>query len=301
MHTKSLSLFFIIILGVFQISMSAQDDLLDMLEENQEPVTNHTIATFKNTHLVSGNSIETTSNGVLNFTIQHRFGTLNSGWRDLWGLDNSTIRLGFEYGITEDLNIGIGRASYLKTYDAMVKWKFLKQKYGAKNFPFTATVISSIYLNSTEWQDPERTNYFTSRLDYHHALLLARKFGDGFSIQLMPTLVHRNLVSTAKDPNTLYAIGTGASLKISGSTRLNAEYYYLLPNQLDSEELTNSLSLGLDIETGGHVFQLHVTNSKGMTEKFLVGDTTGKWTDGDIYFGFNISRVFNIKKPQIPN
>jgi hypothetical protein len=243
---------------------------------------------------VSGHSIETNGKNVLQFMIQHRFGTLNSGWRDLFGLDNSTIRFGFEYGLTDHLNIGIGRASFLKTYDGIVKWRFLRQKSGAKNFPFSATAISSIYLNTTEWPEPERENYFSSRLSYHYSLLLARKFGDKLSLQLMPTAVHKNLVSATQDHNTMYAMGIGTSIKLSGSIRFNAEYYYLLPDQVYSQDLTNSLSVGLDIETGGHVFQLHLTNSKGMTEQFLVGNTTGKWSAGDIYFGFNISRVFTI-------
>ena len=106
----------------------AQEDLLDMLESSQEPQTNYTIATFKNTRVVSGQSIETNGKGVLQFMIQHRFGTINSGWRELWGLDNSTIRLGFEYGITDRLNIGLGRSSFLKTFDGLVKWRFLNQK-----------------------------------------------------------------------------------------------------------------------------------------------------------------------------
>ena len=181
----------------------------------------------------------------------------------------------------------------------MIKWRFLRQKSGASNFPFSATAVSSIYLNTTEWADPDRENYFSSRLSFHHALLIARKFGDKFSLQLMPTAVHRNLVSETRDLNTIYAIGAGTSVKLTGSLRFNIEYYYVLPDQIYSEPVTNSLSLGVDIETGGHVFQLHLTNSKGMTERFLAGNTTGKWGDGDIYFGFNVSRVFNVAKKKI--
>lgn len=294
--SKTIVIIFVLSCWFLPIKSYAQDDLLDMLESSQKPRTDYTIATFKNTRLVSGHSIETNGKGVLQFMIQHRFGTLNSGWRDLWGLDNSTIRLGFEYGITDHLNIGLGRASFLKTYDGMIKWRFLRQKSGAKNFPFSTTAVSSIYLNTTEWADPERENYFSSRLSYHHALLIARKFGDKISMQLMPTVVHRNLVDGTEDQNTIYALGIGSSVKLTGSLRFNVEYYYLPSNQISSEPLTNSLSLGVDIETGGHVFQLHLTNSKGMTERFLVGNTTGKWTDGDIYFGFNVSRVFNVGK-----
>jgi len=274
----------------------AQEDLLDMLEDSQEPQTDYTFATFKTTRLVSGHSIETTSKGVLQFMIQHRFGTVNSGWRDLWGLDNSTIRIGVEYGITDHLNIGLARSSFLKTYDFTGKWRFLRQKKGAENFPFTATAVSSMYLNTTEWEDPERENFFSSRLAFHHALLLARKFSNNFSLQLMPTVVHTNLVETPEDQNTVFAMGAGTSIRISGSTRLNVEYYYRLPDQVVSTEPTNALSIGFDIETGGHVFQFHISNSRGMNELRLINNTTGTWENGDIYFGFNISRVFNVGK-----
>lgn len=294
-------IFLVVILGV-QFSTRAQDDLMKMLEEQEEEVTNLTIATFKTTRLVSGHSIETNAEGVLQFLIGHRFGRLNSGWRDLYGIDNATIRLGFEYGITDNINIGVGRSSFEKTYDATFKWRFLRQKSGAKNFPFTATWVSSSYLNTMEWPNPERENYFSSRMNFHHALLLARKFGNAVSVQLMPTLVHRNIVQTKEDENTIYSMGVGSSIRLTGSLRANFEYYFIPEDQIFStiggEKVRNSLSVGVDLETGGHVFQIFLTNSRGMAEKFLVGETTGNWLDGDIHFGFNVSRVFTLKKPE---
>lgn len=285
----------------FPIGLMGQDDLLGFLEEQEEEVTNYTFATFKTTRLVSGHSVETNAEGVLQFMIAHRFSRLNTGWRDLWGVDNATIRFGFEYGITDDLNIGFGRSSFEKVFDGTIKYRFLKQKSGARNFPFTATAVSSMYVSAVEWAQPERENFFSSRMSYHHALLMARKF-DGFSLQLMPTLVHRNLVPTQNDNNSMFSMGGGASVQITGSLRANVEYYYILPNQYESliggEEIQNTLSIGVDIETGGHVFQLHLTNSRGMTEKYMVGETSGNWMDGDIHFGFNISRVFTLKKPE---
>lgn len=279
-----------------------QDDLLDLLNKKEEPVTNYTIATFKNTRLISGHSVETNGKRVLQFLIGHRFGRLNSGWRDLYGLDNATIRLGFDYGLTNNINIGFGRSSFQKTYDGLIKWKFLRQKSGEKNFPFTATWVSNIYMLANEWANPDRKNYFSSRLTYHHSLLMARKFNDWLSIQLMPTAVHRNLVTTQFDNNTVYSMGAGTSIKLNGSLRFNIEYYYLIPDQISSllggEEVKNALSVGIDLETGGHVFQLHFTNSRGMTEKYLIGETTGSWADGGIHFGFNVSRVFNVRKKE---
>lgn len=300
MPSKRLYFFFLICL-FSTAKLYAQDDLLGFLEEKEEAVTNYTFATFKSTRLVSGHSVETNSAGVLQFLIGHRFSRINDGWRNLFGIDNATIRLGFDYGLTDNINIGFGRSSFEKTFDFFVKYRFLRQKSGAENFPFTATLVSSAYINSTEWAEPERENYFSSRMSYHNAILIARKF-EHFSLQLMPTVVHRNLVPTENDQNTIFSMGGGASVPITGSLRANVEYYYILPDQINSpvggEEVQNTLSIGVDIETGGHVFQLHMTNSRGMTEKFLVGETTGEWLDGDIHFGFNVSRVFTLRKPE---
>ena len=204
--------------------------------------------------------------------------------------------------MTDNLNIGFGRSSYQKTFDGTLKWRFLRQKSGSENFPFTATWVSNLYVNSQTWPNPDRTNYFTSRLYFHHALLLARKFNEALSVQLMPTIVHRNLVKTIADKNTIFSIGAATSIRLSKSVRLNLEYYLIPPGQISStiggEKVRNSLSVGVDLETGGHVFQLHITNSRGMTEKYLVGETTGDWLKGDIHFGFNVSRVFTVVKPK---
>jgi len=288
---------------LISISFSfGQDDLLDMLEETEEPTTDYAFATFKTTRLVSGHSVETNAAGVLQFLVGHRFGRVNAGWQELFGIDNATIRFGFEYGLTDNLNIGIGRSSFQKTYDGTIKWRFLRQKSGAENFPFTATYVATIFMDTREWANPDRENYFSSRLNYNHSLLLARKFGRTFSLQLMPSLVHRNLVKTMEDQNTIFAMGAGTSIRLNGSARFNIEYHYIPEGQIISliggEKVQNSLSFGLDFETGGHVFQFQLTNSRGMTERYLVGETTGSWLDGDIHLGFNISRVFTVKKPK---
>ena len=300
-NCKGIGFLFFILL-VSSVSGHSQEDLLELLQQQEEPITEYTIATFKNTRVVSGHSVETNAEGVLQFLIGHRFGRINSGWRELYGLDNAIIRMGFEYGLTDNINIGIGRSSFQKTYDASFKWKLFKQKYGASYFPVTMTWLSNIYLLSQKWVEPDRENYFSSRMTYHHSLMIARKFGDLFSLQLMPSATHRNLVSTRNDNNTILAIGAGSSLRLTGSMRFNMEYYFILPDQISSpiggESVKNSFSLGIDLETGGHVFQLHFTNSRGMTEKYLIGETTGTWGDGDIHYGFNVSRVFTIKKPK---
>lgn len=287
---------------MLSMDVKGQEDLLALLNEKQSPEVNYTFATFKTTRIVSGNSVEMHPKGDLQFLIGHRFGRVNSGWRDLYGLDNGTIRFGFEYGLNDNLNIGIGRSSFQKTFDGTLKWRLLRQKSGSEQFPFTATWISTAYLLANEWPNPERENLFSSRLSYNHSLLVARKFSKHLSLQLMPTVVHRNLVEAEDDQNTILAIGGGSSIRITGSLRFNMEYHYILPDQIVSdlggEAISNSFSLGIDLETGGHVFQLNFSNSRGMTEKYLVGETTGQWDKGDIHFGFNVSRVFTTKRSQ---
>ena len=163
--------------------------------------------------------------------------------------------------------------------------------------PVSVSVVTSIALKTLKFPDQTRTNYFTSRLAYVAQILVARKISEAISIQVTPSYVHRNLVATELDPNDIWALGAGARLKLTKRVSLNGEYFYIAnPKTYMNPQIYNPLSLGFDIETGGHVFQLFFTNSLGMTEKQFIGGTTGQWKKGDIHFGFNISRVFTLKK-----
>jgi hypothetical protein len=161
--------------------------------------------------------------------------------------------------------------------------------------PITLSYAPTVALKTLKFEDASRENYYTSRLFFTHQLIIGRKFSEGTSLQLMPTFTHRNLVQLAAEPNDLIAIGIGGRQKISKRVSLNVEYYYQLPDY-KLTNTTNSLSVGFDIETGGHVFQLHFTNSQGMSERTFITETNGNWADGDIFVGFNISRVFTIGK-----
>ena len=270
-------------------------ELMDIFGE-EEPTTDYATATFKTTRVVSGHSIENPANGVLLFTISHHFGKINSGAYDFFGLDQATIRLGLEYGINDFLSVGIGRSTYQKTIDGFVKAKLLRQSKGVRNMPISLTAFSAMDLFSLKWQDTERTNYFTSRLSFVHQLLIARKFTERLSLQLTPTYIHKNLV-VEENTNDNFALGIGGRYKITKRLSVNLEYFHNLPGYI-ADNFENPLSVGFDIETGGHVFQLHFTNSQPMFDRALITETMGKWENGDIYFGFNISRVFTIKKPE---
>lgn len=274
----------------------AQEDLMDMLEDKTIDEIHYASATFKSTRIMNGHSVEKMPPGQLDFRISHRFGTLNSGPYEFFGLDQSGIRLGLEYGIFKWLMVGIGRGTYEKTFDGFCKFTILKQSSGARVMPVFVSALSSVAVTSVKWSDPDRTNYFSSRLSYVQQLLIARKVNQSFSVQLAPTFVHRNLVATEFDPNDLYAIGAGGRVKLTSRISFNAEYYYMINRgPYMSQTVYDPLSLGFDIETGGHVFQLIFTNSIAMIEKGFIGETTGNWTKGDIHFGFNISRVFTLK------
>jgi hypothetical protein len=286
-----------LVLSMIPPGIFAQDDLMNLLNNNAAKEINYTTATFKSTRIMNGHSVEKMPPGQLDFRISHRFGTINSGAYDFFGLDQSNVHFGLEYGFFKWLMVGVGRGTYEKTFDGFAKFSLLRQSSGAKLMPVSVSLFSSVAIKTAKWSDPLRTNYFSSRLSYVGQVLIARKINPSFSVQLTPSYVHRNLVVTELDPNDLYAVGAGGRIKLTKRISLNAEYYYLAnPKTYMSQLVYNPLSLGVDIETGGHVFQLLFTNSLAMIEKGFIGETTGSWKHGDIHFGFNISRVFTLKK-----
>lgn len=285
------SMAILLFLGFGSLAFSQEEDLLSLLGE--EETVNLVTSSFKANRVVNLHSLESTAGGELDIKISHRFGFLSGGIYELFGLDQASIRIGGDYGITDRLTVGLGRSSYEKTYDGFIKYKFLRQTTGAKKMPLTVAGLTTMAIKTLKPSDPTRENYFSSNLYYTFQLILGRKFSESFSLQLSPTLVHRNLVATVEEENDVFAVGIAGRIKLSKRTSLNAEYIYVLPGQL-AEQYRNSLSIGFDIETGGHVFQLHFTNSTSMIEKGFITETVGNWVDGDIHFGFNISRTFSV-------
>lgn len=272
----------------------AQDDLMDLLDDPIQ-VTEPIISTFKGTRIITGHSVETRGGGTLDLIFMHRFGRLNSGAYNLWGLDDAWIRIGTEYAISNDFSIGIGRSSYEKTYDGFLKYKILQQTEGVKNIPFTGTAFISMAINTLKPTDPNQEVKFSSRTSYTYQFLLARKFNPKLSMQFTPTLVHHNIVKTLDENNDIFALGFSGRHKISKRMAITFEYFYQFNNNTLSPNY-NPLGLGIEIETGGHVFQLVFANSQAMIEKSYITQTSGDFFDGDIHFGFNISRVFQLKK-----
>lgn len=290
--------FFIIFFLGFGISFttSAQDeDLLKLVGGDDKPKKEYVDYSFKSSRVIMSHSMELIRPGVMDLRILHRFGNINKGVYELFGLDNATMRMGFDFGLTRNLMIGIGRSTNKKELDVFLKYRLVHQAKGPGALPFSFLLVGGSSITTLKFTDTTRKNYFSSRLGYYGQAIIGRKFSEGFSLQLMPTVVHRNLVPTPDDPNDLFAAGIGARMKLSRRISLNVDYYYRLnPNPDDGTQ--NPLSVGFDIETGGHVFQMHFTNAVGMNEKVFLLETNNKWGKGDIQFGFNISRAFQIKK-----
>ena len=291
---------FFILFMIYSNLLFAQSDLLSLVEKKDEKKKKEFISNaFKSTRVINGHSIEFVGKGVLDVRILHRFGTVNSGLNNLFGLDQANMRFGFDYGVGKRLMIGVGRSNVGKEWDGFIKFRPIWQARGGRwSSPVSVVMITGATYSTLPWADPSRKNYTTSRMAFYNELIIGKKFGERFSMQLAPTFVHRNLVGTAMDEHNIYALGIGARFKISKRTAFVVDYHYIAKG-LDREIYKDPLSIGFDIETGGHVFQLHFSNATGMNEKAFITNTTNDWEKGEIRFGFNMSRVFTVGKSKI--
>ena len=297
MYKKSVIIFCLFL----SISRSHAQDLDQLLTQTTGNETEYTSATFKSTRIVTGHSIEQMKAGELDVRFSHRFGTINEGAYKLWGLDEANVHFGGDYGITNWMMVGIGRGTYEKTYDGLLKFSILRQSHGVRNRFISLSYLTAASINTLTPNDmvlPAGAKvYFWDRVSFINQVLIARKFSDQLSLEINPTWVHRNMTLTEMDPNDVLSVGFGGRIKLSKRISFNVEYYYVIPPLHDYRSPTyGPLAVGFDIETGGHVFQIMFTNSLSMTEKGFITETSGKWGKRDIHLGFNISRVFSLKK-----
>jgi hypothetical protein len=274
----------------------SQDDLMKELEQNQKTDTDYAFQTFKGTRLVNGHTVETKAKGTLEFIFAHRFGAINGGLYEMYGLDDAYVRLGLDYGITDNMSVSIGRNSVDKTMDGYLKYKLIRQSKGARTFPVSITALGGAAYKTSPRKDAAPEGFHAvDRLAYVGQLLIARKFTTRFSLQIMPTIVHKNAVEQRiLEKNDQIAIGVGGRIKVSKSVALTSEYYYRVGVPANNP-YHNALGLGIDIETGGHVFQLVLTNTRGLTERSVITETEGNFAKGDIHLGFNVTRTFQLK------
>lgn len=265
----------------------------DLLNDMQSSNKNFTSNTFKASRIVIGHSVEQPAKGEMEFRISHRFGRLNGGIYEIWGLDDATVHFSFEYSPVDRITVGFGRSNWRKTYDVFLKFSLLRQQKGQVNIPFSVSYLISNEINTLK---NEIDNYkWFHRMVYTHQILVASKINKRLSLQLSPTYVHINLVDTRMINNDIVALGLGGRFKITNRMSFNAETFIISHGAMP-QNITyyNPLSFGIDLETGGHVFQILLSNSLPMREGAFIGETTGNWLDGDIHLGFNISRMFNL-------
>jgi len=277
----------------FQPSM-AQEDLLSLVGKDK-PKKERVKYAFKSPRVINGHSIEFLNPRTLDVRILHRFGPLDQGYKNFYGFDQANMRMGFDYGILHNLMVGVGRSNVNKELDGFIKFAPVRQSTGPGHFPITIALVAGMTMNTSAWADPNRKNFFTSRLGYYFQAVMGRKFSEGFTLQLSPTMVHTNLVAFHTQPNNIYALGVGARIKLSKRIALTGDYFHRF-NGLQEDVLYDPLSVGFDIETGGHVFQLHFSNAIGMNERAFITETTNSWEKKQMRFGFNLSRVFQIGK-----
>lgn len=287
MYTQMIDMkhIYLLILIFLGWNCMAQDDLLAELDSAQTEGS-YATASFKGLQIVTLQSTKLPAKKEFYMVVSHRFGTVKDGFSEFFGLDNATTKLGFIYGLTDWLSLSASRHTLLKVYEGSVKYRIIRQ---SDNFPVELLGYHTIGINSLYQKDDYPKIEFTDRLDYTTELLASRKFTDKLSFQLISAYIHKNLYNPQIENNNQFALGAGGRMKISKRLSLNLEYMY---NFDQPDFYTNPLSVGLDIETGGHVFQLLFTNSQPMTESGYLTNAAGDWGDGDFFFGFNLYRVF---------
>ncbi len=279
------------LLLLFPLISFTQDDLLR--EIDKDDTTKVAEAAFKGLKIVNLESTKLAAGKSLYFVVSHRFGSVQGGIREFFGLDQAVTRLHFIYGITDWLNVGLSRSSYQKTYDLNTKYRLIRQQEGGS--PVTVAGFNGVYINGNLDKDLEPDIQFIDRLGYISQVLVSRKINERLSLELAPSFFYDNYLPEASgdqdEQKAQFAIGAGGRYKISKRISINIDYAAHL-NRADNSAFKDPLSVGVDIETGGHVFQLHFTNAQPSFENGFLGQANGNWGDGVIFFGFNLSRTF---------
>ncbi|GAA4281139.1 DUF5777 family beta-barrel protein [Gaetbulibacter aestuarii] len=266
----------------------SQDDLLNEIDTNAAG-NQYVTSAFKGLKIVNFESTKLVAQGDFTFIVSHRFGSIKNGFDNFFGLDDAVTRLNFVFGVSDGLNFGVSRSSYQKIYEFSTKYRLLRQI--ENGFPVTIVGFNEVLINTGLSKDNLPGLEFENRLTYTWQFLISRKINENFTVELAPTFYHENYVALDDQENSQYALGIGARYKLGKRWSINADYGWHL-NRAASSPYKNPLSIGVDLETGGHVFQMHFTTAQGMNTNAFLGQATGDWTDGDIFFGFNLSRTF---------
>jgi hypothetical protein len=273
---------------VFPFLMVAQDDLLNEIDSTSS-VNESVSSAFKSLKIVNLESTKLASKGDLYFVVSHRFGYFDKGFEDFFGLDEANTRLQFVYGLTDGISVHASRSGFQKAYEFAAKYRLVSQKKTGS--PFEIVGFNSLAINTELDKVLLPKLEFSDRLAYVNQVLISRKFNEKLSLELAPTYFHENYVANNSQDNSQFALGLGGRYKLAKRWSFNMDYAAHF-NRASNSVFKNPLSIGFDLETGGHVFQMHFTNSQAMHESGYLGNTAGSWGDGQIAFGFNLVRVF---------
>ncbi len=278
---KHLLLFFTIFSGFIY----AQEDLLKEIDSIPTK-TEYVEPAFKALQIVTGQSTKLASKNEWYIVVAHRFGDISTGFKNFLGLDEASTKLGVIYGVTDKVSLSLSRETNMKTFEGGIKFQLIQQK---ENIPVSIVGYQVMAVNT----DLKKDNYphlqFGNRLSYLSQALISRRFNNKLSLQLTPSYVHKNLYDPNIENKNGFITGLGSRYKISKRVSINAEYFVNFDN---NSFYKNPLSLGVDIETGGHIFQLLFSNSQLNSDIGYLTNATGKWQKGQIFFGFNLYRVF---------
>lgn len=286
------------ILLAFPIVSIAQEDLLSEIDSTATNVVVE--SAFKSLKIVNLESTKLVAKGDIYFIVAHRFGFIDKGFDDFFGLDNANTQLKFSYGVNDWLTVHVARSGFQETYDLGAKYRLYSQI--ENGFPVTIVGFNSLAINSELKEDDYPNLKFENRLSYVAQVLISRKFSEKLSLEIAPSIFHENtlqdilddnnaVISPNPQDNTQFAVGFGGRYKIASRWSINVDYAAHL-NRASQSNYKNPLSIGVDLETGGHVFQMHFTNAQAMHESGYLGQTIGDWSKGKIAFGFNLIRVF---------
>ena len=273
---------------LFSVLLFSQEDLLSEIDtDNQASV--YASAVFKGLKVINFESTKLVSKGGFNFIVSHRFGTVKNGFENLFGLDEAVTHLNFVYGISDHFNVSASRSSNQKIYEVATKFRLARQQEG--KMPFTMVGYTSVLANTALDTDNLPKLRFEHRLSYVGQLLISRKLTKELSLLVAPTFFHDNYLLDNLQENSKYAVALGGRYKLGSRWSVNMEYGMHL-NRSATSLYNNPFSIGVDLDTGGHIFQLHFTNSQSMNTNGVFGTSTGDWGKGDVYFGFNLARSF---------
>ncbi len=275
----------------FTGNLLAQEDLLSQLDSVKSNEKQIETAAFKALQIGNMQSTKLAAKGEWYMLVSHRFGDLSNGLDNFFGLDEAMTKFGGIYGVTNWLNFGASRQTHNKIYELTAKYKMANQE--VNGFPVTIVGYNTMDINTALKKELYPNIKFTDRLAFSTQLLVSRKVNEKFSVELGLINVYKNLYDDTVEQQNVFSVASGLRYKVAKRMSLNLEYAArVITSEKASNPYHNPLTLGLDIETGGHVFQLVFSNSQPMNDVAVFSGASGDWTKGKVYFGFNMYRTF---------